>query len=194
MCPALIWKRMVEVFFAFKQEDQKKLNKKKHTPPSKQSVKKCHIVGPHIQGIRESFKSICGKYGVTVHFKGVQTLKNIWVSAKDKETMTRKNGVLYWYRCDKIDIDEEYIGESSRMYWERYREHLKAQSPIFDHQMNSGYITTVENFRIIGRKGNNMARAIKEVTYNRVNSPTLNRNIGQYNLPHIWVRILYSTP
>ena len=39
-----------------------------------------------------------------------------------------------------------------------------------------------------------MARAIKEAIYIRVNNPTLNRNIGKYNLPHIWDNILFSIP
>ena len=100
--------------------------------------------------------------------------------------MTKTNSVIYWYRCDKIDCDEEYIGESSRTFGERYREHLKAPSAIFDHQNNSGHITTVENFRIIGREGNNMARTIKEAIYIRLNNTTLNRNVGKYKLSHIW--------
>ena len=28
----------------------------------------------------------------------------------------------------------------------------------------------------------------------RVNNPTLNRNIGKFNLPHIWYRVLLKTP
>ena len=35
---------------------------------------------------------------------------------------------------------------------------------------------------------------IKESMYIRVNNPTLNRNIGKYNLPHIWDKILFSIP
>ena len=46
----------------------------------------------------------------------------------------------------------------------------------------------------LGREGNNMARAIKEAIYIRVNNPSLNRNMGKYNLPHIWDRVLYSLP
>ena len=38
-----------------------------------------------------------------------------------------------------------------------------------------------------------MARAIKEDMYIRVNNPTLNRNIGKYNLPCPWDRVLHST-
>ena len=39
-----------------------------------------------------------------------------------------------------------------------------------------------------------MARAIKEAMYIRVNNPTLNKNIGKYNLQHLWDRVLHSTP
>ena len=93
-----------------------------------------------------AFKSICGKHGVNVHFKGGQTLKNILVSPKDKDSMTKKNSVISCYNCDKIDCYEEYIGESSRTFDERFREHLKAPSPIYEHQSNSGHITSIENF------------------------------------------------
>ena len=39
-----------------------------------------------------------------------------------------------------------------------------------------------------------MARAVKEAIYIRVNNPTLNRNIGKYNLPHLWDGLLQSIP
>ena len=39
-----------------------------------------------------------------------------------------------------------------------------------------------------------MARTIQEAMFIRVNNPTLNRNIGKYNLPHIWDRILFTIP
>ena len=48
------------------------------------------------------------------------------------------------------------------------------------------------NFKIIGREENSLARTIKESMYIRVNSPTLNRNIGKYKLPHIWGRVLHT--
>ena len=89
-----------------------------------------------------------------------------------------------------IDCDEEYIGESGRKFGERYKEHLKAPSPIFLHQSNSGHVTILDNFKIIGREDNSLSRTIKESMYIRVNNPTLNRNIGKYNLSHIWDKIL----
>ena len=37
-------------------------------------------------------------------------------------------------------------------------------------------------------------RLIKEPIFIRVNNPTLNRNIGKFQLSHIWDRVLFSTP
>ena len=87
--------------------------------------KKCHIVVPYSQVICESFKTICKKHGVQVDFKGGTTLKNLLMSPKDKETITMKSSVIYWLKCDKIYFEDEYIGESSRMFGERYKEHLR---------------------------------------------------------------------
>ena len=149
---------------------------------------------PYSQGIGESVKNICKKHGVDVHFKGGQTLKNILVSPKDKDNITSKSSVIYSYTCGEIDCDEEYIGESQRTFGERFKEQLKAPSPIFLHQNNSGNETTLNTFRIIGREDNSLARTINESMYTRVNNPTLNRNIGKYSLPHICNKILFSIP
>ena len=39
-----------------------------------------------------------------------------------------------------------------------------------------------------------MSRYIKESIFIRVNNPTLNNNIGKFNLPHIWDGVLINTP
>ena len=180
--------------WAIKRIFKKQQNKKKKQTPSTKHPAKCHIVIPYTQGIYESLKNICKKHGVDVHFKGGQTLNNILVSPKDKDKMTNKNSVIYSYTCGMIDCDEKYIGESGQTFGERYKEHLKAPSPIFTHQSNSGHEATMDKFKIIGRVDNSLARTIKESMYIRVNNPTLNRNIGKYNLPHIWDKILFTIP
>ena len=38
-----------------------------------------------------------------------------------------------------------------------------------------------------------MSRYIKESIFIRVNNPTLNNNIGKFNLPHLWNRVLINT-
>ena len=88
--------------------------------------------------------------------------------------------------------DEEYIGESSRTFGERFKEHQKAPSPIFDHYTTTGHKISIENFDIVGREDQNLTRTIKEALFIRVNDPSLNRNIGKYHLPHIWDEVLFN--
>ena len=89
--------------------------------------------------------------------------------------------------------DEEYIGETSRTFGERFKEHLKDPSPIHHQNNATGHLTTNDNFQIIGREEHGTARTIKESIYIRINNPTLNRNIGKFNLHHIWDSILLNT-
>ena len=51
------------------------------------------------------------------------------MSPEDKDTNTKKGSVIYWFKYDRIDCKDEYIGEPSRTFGERYKEHLKAPSP-----------------------------------------------------------------
>ena len=93
-----------------------------------------------------------------------------------------------------LSCDDEYIGETSRTFGERYKEHLKDPSPIHHHGSLTGHPANQNNLQIIGREGHNLARNIKESIFIRVNNPTLNNNIGNFNLPHIWDRILLNMP
>ena len=113
---------------------------------------------------------------------------------KGRESITKQSNIINWFKCGRTECDDEYIGESARTFEERYREHLKAPSPIVELNNVTGHTTSVETFMIIGREGHNMARAIKDAIYITVNNPTLNGNIGKYNLPHIWYKVLFSIP
>ena len=136
---------------------------------------------------------IHGKHGVQVYFKGVNTIKNLLVAPKNQDPILKKSGVIYRYRCGRVDCKEEYIGESSRTFGERFREYQKAPSPIYGHSNNTGHQVTIDNFSIVGREDQNLSRAIKEALYIRVNNPSLNRNIGKHHLPHIWDEVLFNT-
>ena len=107
--------------------------------------------------------------------------------------MVNQSSAIYWYQCSNLGCDNEYIGVTSRTFGERYKEHLKVPSPIHHHSSQKGHPTNHNNFQIIGREGNNLARNIKESIFIRVNNPTVNNNIGKYNLPHIWDRVLLNT-
>ena len=92
-----------------------------------------------------------------------------------------------------MECDEEYIGESSRTFGESFKEHPNAPSIIYDHYNITGHDVTIDNFSIVGRVDQNLIGTIKEALYIRVNNPSLNRNIGKYNLPHIWDEVLFNT-
>ena len=51
---------------------------------------KAHIVIPYTQGLCESIKKICGRYGIQTHFKGGRTIKNLLVSPVTKTLWSTK--------------------------------------------------------------------------------------------------------
>ena len=157
------------------------------------NIQKPHMVIPYYQGISESLKKTCRVYGVQVYFKGGNTIKNLLMAPKDQDAIHNKSGIIYRYQCDRVECDEEYIGKSSRTFGERFKEHLKAPSPIYDHSNTTGHNVTLDNFSIVGREDQNLCRWIKEALYIRVNNPSLNENIGKYHLPHIWDEGLLNT-
>ena len=171
-------------------------NNSTNTSTSARTTKKSigHIVIPYTKGTAESIKHICGKYGIQVHFKGNTTIKQILMKPKDPDPKDNRSGLIYSYRCPQLDCDDEYIGETGRTLGERRKEHLKQPSPIHGYSQTMGHPIEDQNFNIIGREDWGQARTIKESIYIRVNNPTLNQNIGKYNLKHIWDRVLFNTP
>ena len=90
-------------------------------PATKVVRTKGHIVIPYTQGLSESIKKICGRYGIQTYFKGSNTIRNLLASHKDKDPMVSKSGAIYWFQCGDLSCDDEYIGETPRTFGERYR-------------------------------------------------------------------------
>ena len=168
--------------------------KQRNNNQGNNNIKKPYIVVPYMKGLGETCKNICRIYGVEVYFRGGNTLRDLLVNPKDRDTILKKSGVIYRYRCGRVDCEEEYIGESDRTFGERYREHMRAPSPIMGHQNTTGHEVSLDNFSIVERKDNSIARNIKEAIFIRVNDPSLNRNIGKFQLPHIWDEVLARSP
>ena len=79
--------------------------------PTTTEVKtKGHIVIPYTQGLGESIKKICRRYGIQTHFKGRSTIKNLLVCPKDKDPMANKSGAIYYFQCGDLTCNDEYIG------------------------------------------------------------------------------------
>ena len=71
-----------------------------------------HMVVPYTKGLSESLKHVCGKYVVQVYFRGGRIIRSPLVAPKDKDPITKKSGVIYRYKWDRVECDEEYVGES----------------------------------------------------------------------------------
>ena len=71
---------------------------------------------------------------------------------------------------------------------------MKASSPIHDHHNTTGHEVSLNNFSIVGREDQNITRTVKEAILIRVNDPSMNRNIGKYQLPCIWDEVLVKAP
>ena len=137
-------------------------------------------------------KNVGKKHGIQTYFRGGNTIKSLMMTPKDKDHISKNSGIIYRFKCNRVECDDEYIGESSRTFGERFKECFKAPPPIYDHYNITGHETSIENFSIVGREDQNLIRAIKEAIYIRVNNPSLNRNIGKYYLPHIWDEVLLN--
>ena len=61
----------------------------------KDNYSKGHVVIPYTQGLGESIKNICTKYGIQSHFKGIRTTMGMLVKPKDKDPMDKKSRTIY---------------------------------------------------------------------------------------------------
>ena len=120
------------------------------------------MVVPYVIGLTESLKHVCRKHGVQVYCKGGNTIQSLWMAPKDKDPITKKSGIIYRYKYNRVESDDEYVGESSRTFGERFREHLKTPFPMYGHFNITGYSTIFDNFSIVGREDQNLIRAIKD--------------------------------
>ena len=62
-------------------------NKSQHNNNTKRNL---YMVVPYYQGLSESIKRSCKKYGVQVNFKGGLTIKNLLMAPKDKDHILKK--------------------------------------------------------------------------------------------------------
>ena len=158
------------------------------------SNKNVSIVVLYIQGLSEKFKRTCNKKGIQVHFKGSNTIKTLLMAPKNKDTKLQKSQVIYKFKCPHINCPEEYIGETGRAFGDRLKEHLRAPSPIHQHTSSTGHPISPDCFSILHREAQGTTRNIKETMFIRANDPSLNRNLGKYQLPQVWDQILPDTP
>ena len=94
------------------------------------TTKNIYMVVPYIQGLGEKFKRTCNRKGIQVHLKGSNTIKDLLMAPKDKDTRLQKSRVIYQYKCPTINHPVVYIGETGRVYGDRLKEHRRAPPPF----------------------------------------------------------------
>ena len=162
--------------------------------PGDNNKNKATIVIPYIPNTGEKFKKLCKKKGIQVHFKGTNTLRTALGNPKDKDPKNNQTGIIYCYQCPQINCPSAYIGESGRSLGERVKEHFKAPSPIHHHGTTTGHPMDPDQFNIVHKEVSSHSRTIKEAMFTCMQDPTLNRNLGQYQLLHIWDHLLQASP
>ena len=78
---------------------------------------KPYMLLPYVMGLSESMKNISNKHSVQVHYKGGNTIKGLLMTPQDKGQITMTSDIIYRLKCQRVDSDDEYIGESSRFFW-----------------------------------------------------------------------------
>ena len=89
--------------------------KRHHQTGQNSNKQKPYMVVPYYRGLSVSLKKVCNRHGLQVYFKGGNTINNLLVAPKDQDPYLKKSGVIYRYKCDRENCDEEYIEESSRV-------------------------------------------------------------------------------
>ena len=126
--------------------------------------------------------------------KGPIPLRTMLGNPKDKGPRNNQTGIIYHYKCPQINCPSTYIGESGRSLGERVKEHFKPPSPIHLHSTITGHPMDPEQFSIVHKEVNSQSRTIQEAMFIQVQDPTLNRNLGKYQLSHIWDHLLMASP
>ena len=124
---------------------------------------------------------------------GTNTLRTALGNPKDKDPKANQTGIIYHYQCPHINCPSAYIGESGRILGDRVKEHFKASSPIHLHSTTTGHPMDPKQFNIVHKEVNSHSRTIKVAMFICVQNPPLNKNLGKYQLLHIWSHLLQAS-
>ena len=108
------------------------LPKRRKTPATittKQTTKSAIWLYLITKDLVKVWKELATNMGYKYTSEEVSPSKNLLMAPKGQDPMLKKSRVIYRYKCDRVECDEEYIGESLRTFWERFKEHQKAPSP-----------------------------------------------------------------
>ena len=156
------------------------------------------ITIPFIKGLTEPLKRIYSNYGVKVCVKPSNTLRQLLCAPKDKTKKDFVSGPVYHIACEgavNSDCPDSYIGETERTLKTRFLEHCRPSNTNSEisrhlHKDCPGHSVNIQNAKILDREPRWFERGVKEAIYIRAEQPSLNKDGGRHQLPHIWDRLI----
>jgi hypothetical protein len=144
----------------------------------------------YVKGVSEDLSKIFRRHGIGTYHKPYNSIRNQLVKPKDKTPDIRKCGVIYELSCEQCH--KVYIGEKSRSFGTRLKEHRRQKGPLTavgEHIQNTGHNIAEDSQKVIAREDSFWPRKIRESIEIRLKSPALNRD-GGYSLPPIYSTLL----
>ena len=95
----------------------------------------------------------------------------------------------------KEECEATYVGETERSLKARFGELKRPSSTTSEvsnhiHMDNHNHNITLENTQILSIEHKWFERGVKEAIHTQALNPSLNREIGRYNLPLVWNNII----
>ena len=78
--------------------------------PDNRPMHRNSVTVPYNEGLSETFKNICKRYGIQVHYKSGKTIKEELVAPKDQDHITKKSGIY-------LQIPMWQVGMWSWIHW-----------------------------------------------------------------------------
>ena len=162
------------------------------------SASKGFVTIPFIKGLTEPLKRIYSQYGIKACVKPSNTLRQLLCSPKDKTKKEYISGPVYHISCEgsvTSGCPDSYIGETERTLRARFQEHCRPSSVNSEisrhiHKDSPGHNVDINNAKILEREPRWFERGVKEAIHIRAKVPSLNKDGGRHQLPHIWDRLI----
>ena len=175
--------------------------KQRHSTNKSQPAKhKTSVSIPFVKGLTEPIRRVFSQYNIQAHVKPTNTLRQLLCHPKDKAKKELTSGPIYHISCDGSATDAcgaSYIGETERTLKTRFQEHCRPSSASSEvcrhiHQDFPNHSVSLDNTKILDREPRWFERGVKEAVHIRSIKPTLNKDGGRHQLPHIWDRLIDS--
>ena len=99
----------------------------------------------------------------------------------------------YWIKCE--DCEASYVGETGRTLESRLSEHRRPSSTSSEvsrhiHLDHPDHRVDMDKVKIVDVEPRKFERGVREAIQILLKRPTLNRDVGRYELPNIWNGVL----